>query len=49
MAQTRRKCVQNEAQRFTHSTKSYEKSFFTFLFQIERKTLKVMIYVGITS
>ena len=28
MAQIRRKCVQNEAQRFTYSTKTHKKSFF---------------------
>ena len=40
MAQIRRKYVNKKAQRFTHSTESYEKSFITFLFQIERKTSK---------
>ena len=40
MAQTRRKCVQNEAQRFTHSTETHEKTFMKFFFQIERKTSK---------
>ena len=40
MAQTRHKYVQNEAQRFTHSTETHEKTFIIFFFQIERKTSK---------
>ena len=40
MAQIRHKCVQNEAQRFTHSTETHEKTFMKFFFQIERKTSK---------
>ena len=34
---------------FTPSTKTHEIDLKFFLFQIERKTLKVMIYVGITG
>ena len=40
MAQTRHICGNNKAQRFTHSTESYEKTFMKFFFQIERKTSK---------
>ena len=40
MAQTRHKCVNNEAQRFTHSTDSNEIDLKIFFFQIERKTSK---------
>ena len=49
MAQTRHKCVNNEARRFIHSTDSHEIDLKIFFFQIGRKTLKVMICVGITS
>tara|TARA_R110000737_G_C14255450_1_gene427472 strand:+ start:134 stop:283 length:150 start_codon:yes stop_codon:yes gene_type:complete len=49
MAQNRQERGRKKAQRFTHSTKTHEKSFITFLFQIERKTSKVMISVGIAS
>jgi len=40
MAQTRHKCVNNEAQRFTHSNDSHEIDLKIFFFQIERKTSK---------
>jgi len=40
MAQTRHKCVNNEARRFTHSTESHEIDLKIFFFQIERKTSK---------
>ena len=40
MAQTRHKCVKNEAQRFIHSTVSHEIDLKIFFFQIERKTSK---------
>ena len=49
MATLRQHYGTNQARRFTHSTKTYESDLNFFLFQIERKTLKVMIYVGITS
>ena len=40
MAQTRRKCVRNKAQRFTHSNDSHEIDLKKKFFQIERKTSK---------
>jgi len=49
MAQTRRKCVQNEAQRFTYSTKTHEKSFKIKKCTNSVKTLNSTISVGITG
>ena len=40
MAQTRHKCGNIKARRFTHSTETHEKTFMKFFFQIERKTSK---------